>query len=296
MTAGPHVRTLREVVLDQLGTWERHAHRMWLPPLSDPAPLNELIDRHSRQPWRFPLGIVDEPRLHRQDVWVVDVSGAAGNIGIAGAPRSGKSTLLQTLVLSAAGTHSPRDVRFFCVDLGGGGGLAPLAGLPHVGAVTGRLGPDQVRRVVAGVGELMRRRRAALADDVGDVFLVIDGWPAFVGEFPDLEPVVDDIAAQGLSFGVHTVISTPRWGDVKPRLRDHLGTKVEFRLVDVNETQIDRIARDIPANRPGRAISPSKQHVMIGAPRFDGVHGMDNIAAALTAAVRRIAAAHAELS
>ncbi len=294
MTAGGHMRTLREVVLDQLGTGEHRAHRMWLPPLSDPAPLNELIERDRHQPLRFPLGIVDEPRLHRQDVWGLDVSGPAGNIGIAGAPRTGKTTLLQTLVLSAAATQSPRDVRFYCVDLGGG--LAPLEGLPHVGAVTGRLGLDQVRRSVADVGEVLQRRRAALVDDVGDVFLVIDGWPAFVGEFPDLEAVVDGVAAHGLSVGVHLVITTPRWVDVKPRLRDCLGTKVEFHLVDVNETQIDRIVRDIPANRPGRAISSSKHHVMIGAPRFDGVHGMDDIAAALTAAVRRIAAAHPGLS
>ena len=38
----------------------------------------------------------------------------------------------------------------------------------------------------------------AAADPFGDVFLVIDGWPAFVGEFPDLEAVVQDLAGQGL--------------------------------------------------------------------------------------------------
>ena len=87
------------------------------------------------------------------------------------------------------------------------------------------------------------------------MFLVIDGWPAFVSEFPDLEAVVQDIAGQGLAFGVHTVISTPRWTELRARVRDYLGTKVEFRLGDVNETQIDRITREVPANRPGRAVS-----------------------------------------
>ena len=36
------VRALREVVLDQLGTGESRAYKMWLPPLLDPTPLNEL--------------------------------------------------------------------------------------------------------------------------------------------------------------------------------------------------------------------------------------------------------------
>ncbi|CKM26606.1 ESX-1 ATPase%2C EccCb1 [Mycobacterium tuberculosis] len=134
MTAEPEVRTLREVVLDQLGTAESRAYKMWLAPLTNPVPLNELIARDRRQPLRFALGIMDEPRRHLQDVWGVDVSGAGGNIGIGGAPQTGKSTLLQTMVMSAAATHSPRNVQFYCIDLGGGG-LIYLENLPHVGGV-----------------------------------------------------------------------------------------------------------------------------------------------------------------
>ncbi len=316
MTIEPEVRTLREVVLDQLGTGETRAHQMWLPPLSDPAPLNELIERDTRKRLRFALGIMDEPRLHRQDVWGVDVSAAAGNVGVAGAPRTGKSTFLQTLVMSAAASHSPRDVQFYCLDLGGGG-LAYFGHLPHVGGVAGRSEPDRVRRLIAEMQAVMRQRESSFnehrvgsmaayrqmradpkqpvaADPFGDVFLIIDGWPAFVSEFPDLEPTVQDIATRGLSFGVHTILSTARWTDLKSRVRDCLGTKVEFRLGDVNDTQIDRIARDIPANRPGRAISMEKRHLMIGVPRFDGVHSTENLVEAITSAVTQIAASHSD--
>lgn len=282
-------KVLREVVLDQLTTGETRAYRMWLPPLTDPTPVNELVERdHQRRPLRFGLGIMDEPRRHRQEVWGVDVSAAGGNIAIGGAPQTGKSTFLQTLMMSAAATHSPRDVQFYCVDLGGGG-LLYLEDLPHVGGVATRAEPDRVNRVVAEVKAVQRQRERtfkelrvgsiagyrqmrddpnnpAAADPFGDVFLVIDGWPAFVAEFPDLEPVVQDLAGQGLAFGVHVIISTPRWTELKSRVRDYLGTKIEFRLGDVNETQIDRITREIPANRPGRAISMEKHHLMMGCP------------------------------
>lgn len=56
MTAEPEVRTLREVVLDQLGTAESRAYKMWLPPLTNPVPLNELIARDRRQPRDLPWG------------------------------------------------------------------------------------------------------------------------------------------------------------------------------------------------------------------------------------------------
>ena len=109
MTIESDQRVLREVVLDQLTTGEIRAYRMWLPPLADPTPVNELVERdHQRQPLRFGLGIMDEPRRHRQEVWGIDVSAAGGNIAIGGAPQTGKSTFLQTLVLSAAATHTPR--------------------------------------------------------------------------------------------------------------------------------------------------------------------------------------------
>lgn len=309
-------RVLREVVLDQLGTGEAIAYRMWLPPLMDPTPVNELVERDIRQPLRFGLGIMDEPRRHRQEVWGIDVSAASGNIAVGGAPQTGKSTFLQTMILSAAATHSPRHVQFYCIDLGGGG-LIYLEDLPHVGGVATRSEPDRVNRMVAEMKAVLRQREnifkqyrvgsiaayrqmrddpnhPAASDPFGDVFLVIDGWPAFVGEFPDLEPIVQDLAGQGLAFGIHTVISTPRWTELKARVRDYLGTKVEFRLGDTNETQIDRITREIPANRPGRAISMEKHHLMIGVPRIDGVHSAENLVEAMSAAVQQIAALHTE--
>ncbi|MEE6178188.1 type VII secretion protein EccCb [Mycobacterium sp. 050134] len=309
-------RALREVVLEQLSTTESRAYKMWLPPLTDPTPVGELIARDKHQPLWFPLGIMDEPRRHLQGVWGVDVSGAGGNIGIAGAPQTGKSTLLQTMVLSAAATHTPRQVQFYCIDLGGGG-LMYLENLPHVGGVTTRSEPDRVKRVIAEMQAVLRQREATFkqyrvgsiaayrqlredpnqpvaADPFGDVFLVIDGWPAFVSEFPDLESQVQELAAQGLSFGVHTVITTPRWTELKSRVRDYLGSKIEFRLGDVNDTQIDRATRAIPANRPGRAMSVEKHHLMIGVPRFDGVHSADNIVEAITSAVNEVAAQYTD--
>ena len=326
MTAGPEStprvvmdpdqRVLREVVLNQLTTGDVRAYRMWLPPLTDPTPVDELVARDYRQPLRFGLGVMDEPRRHRQEVWGVDVSAAGGNIGIGGAPQTGKSTFLQTLILSAAATHTPRQVQFYCIDLGGGG-LLYLEDLPHVGGVATRSEPDKCNRVVAELKAVLRQREAmfkqfrvgaisdyrqlredpshpASADPFGDVFLVVDGWPAFVAEFPDLEPVVQDLAGQGLAFGVHVIVSTPRWTELKARVRDYLGTKIEFRLGDVNETQIDRITREIPANRPGRAVSMEKHHLMIGVPRLDGVHSAQDLVPAITAAVQHISSLHTD--
>ncbi len=317
MSFEANTRALSEVVLDQLSTTESRAYELWLPPLKDPTPVDQLVvEDDQRQPLRFPLGIMDEPRKHLQAVWGVDVSGAGGNIAIGGAPQTGKSTLLQTLMLAAGCTHTPRQVQFYCIDFGGGG-LIYLDSLPHVGGVATRSDPDRVMRVIAEMQAVLRQREAqfkeyrvgsiaayrqmrgdpnhpASTDPFGDVFLVIDGWPAFVAEFPDLEAPVQELAGQGLAFGVHTIITTPRWTELKSRVRDYLGVKIEFRLGDVNDTQIDRATRDIPANRPGRAMSLEKHHLMIGVPRLDGEHNADCLVEAMTAAVEQVAAQYTD--
>ena len=49
-------------------------------------------------------------------------------------------------------------------------------------------------------------------DRFGDVFLVIDGWPSVRSDFDPLEGPISILAAQGLSFGVHVMVTAPRWG------------------------------------------------------------------------------------
>ena len=60
MTVESEQRVLREVIIDQLDIGETRAYRMWLPPLSDPTPVNELIERRDHiarelaaQGWRI---------------------------------------------------------------------------------------------------------------------------------------------------------------------------------------------------------------------------------------------------
>ena len=160
-----------------------------------------------------PLGTVDRPREQRRDTLTVNLGGASGHVAVVGGPRSGKSTLLRTIVTSMSLTTTPQESQFFVLDFGGGT-FAPLAGLPHVAGVGTRSEPDVVRRIVAEVQgvvdrreayfrangidsiETYRARRAAgRADDgYGDVFLVVDGWSTLRADFDDLEIELQQLA------------------------------------------------------------------------------------------------------
>ena len=71
-----------------------------------------------------------------------------------------------------------------------------------------------------------------------------------------MEEAVTAIAAQGLSVGVHVVVTASRWADIRPALKDQLGTRVELCLGDPADSEMDRKrARLLGARPPGHGIT-----------------------------------------
>jgi S-DNA-T family DNA segregation ATPase FtsK/SpoIIIE len=307
-SSGDGVRGPRmfDVLLDRLQGRGYPAHRVWLPPLDVPVTLDELLGpiREDPQaglvavssPYRgtlsAPVGIEDRPFEQRRDPLVVDLSGAAGHVAVVGAPQSGKSTLLRSLITSLALTHTPAEVQFYCLDFGGGA-LGSLEGLPHVGGVAPRMRPEAVRRTVAEVVALVEGREAAFSlrgidsmaayrravreggmasDGFGDVFLVVDGWGQLRQEFDGLEQTITMLATRGLSYGVHVIVAANRWADIRQQLKEALSTRLELRLGEPFESEMSRqVAADVPATMPGRGVSRDRLHFLAALPRIDGV-------------------------
>ena len=284
------------------------AHRIWLPPLDAPPALDQLLPGpDARQMLHAVLGIVDRPFEQRRDPLWVDLSGSAGHAAVAGAPRSGKSTVLLTLISSLALLHTPAQMQFYILDFGGGS-MAALGGLPHVGGVASRLQGDRVRRTVAEVRTLLEQRErefsergidsidtyrrlraegAIAGDGFGDVFLVVDGWLTLRQDYEDLEQTVTALAARGLGYGVHLVAATNKWSEFRPAVRDLFGTRLELRLGDPYESEIGRAAAgNVPPGAPGRGLTRDGLHFLTAMPRADG----QSTAAGLPEAIRSLAA------
>ena len=64
--------------------------------------------------------------------------------------------------------------------------------------------------------------------------------------------------------------SAARWSDFRAALRDQLGTRLELRLGDHVDSEIDRrIAAAVPADRPGRGLVPGPLHFLAARPPDD---------------------------
>ncbi|MGW6691626.1 type VII secretion protein EccCa [Streptomyces sp. NPDC054961] len=315
--------TVLDVIVSRLEGQGVPAHQVWLPPLDQAPPLDQLLPALAPSPERglhaegytrpgglvVPLGLIDKPFEQRREVLYRDFSGAAGHMMVVGGPQSGKSTLMRTLISSFALTHTPREVQFYGLDFGGGG-LSSVSDLPHVGGIASRLDPERVRRTVAEVAGVLRRReeffRANGIDSIGtyrrrraagelpgeawgDVFLVIDGWGGFRGEYEGLEQVVTDIAARGLGYGIHVVITAARYMEVRAALKDQMLSRLELRLGDVMDSEFDRkVAANVPTGMPGRGQVAEKLHFLSALPRVDGSHAAEDLSEATAAFVAAV--------
>ncbi|HXM54213.1 MAG TPA: type VII secretion protein EccCb, partial [Candidatus Dormibacteraeota bacterium] len=313
-----------EAVVERLRGGAPRTHQVWLPPLEPALPLDRLLpavtmDRArgvSAAGWpgtgrlHVPLGLLDKPREQAKETMVADFAGGAGHLAIVGAPRSGKSTLLRTLVVAFALTHTPAEVQFYGIDFGGGG-LAVLEGLPHVGTICPRSDLERAGRVIVEMAALIDRRerffRAAGIDSMtafralrgaggpqqepfGDVFLLIDNWAAVRQEFADLEPALLDVAARGLGYGVHLVLTANRWMEVHGSVRDAIGGRIELRLNEPLDSEVDRrMAARVPIGVPGRGLAPGALLFQAALPRIDGRDGAEGLQPALEHLVERIA-------
>jgi S-DNA-T family DNA segregation ATPase FtsK/SpoIIIE len=318
-------RSTFEIAVERMRGRGPQAHAVWLEPLVTPPTFDQLMPDLAVDPelglisktWRdagelvAPLGVVDRPLEQRRENLVVSLSGAGGHMAIVGGPLSGKSTVARSLVVSLSLTRSPKEVQFYVLDFGGGT-FVSLKNFPHVAGIASRSEPDVIRRMIAEVTGILNKReeyfrangvdsietyrqwRAAgrVDDGYGDVFLIVDGWATLRADFEDFERDIQAIAARGLTFGVHIVITLGRWLELRAGIKDLIGTRLELRLGDSTDSEINRkAAGNVPTGAPGRGLNAEGFHMLTALPRIDGDQqssslsaGIENLTARVTEA------------
>lgn len=317
-------RSTFELAVERMHGRGPAAHQVWLPPLETPTPLDVLFGDLAEDPqlglissrWRavggltVPLGIVDVPLEQRRENLVVSLGGAAGHMAIVGAPLSGKSTLARTTVAALALTHTPREVQFFVIDFGGGS-FTGMQRLAHLSGLATRSEPEIVRRTVSEVTGLLNRRevyfrqngidsidtyrqrraQGVVDDGYGDIFLIVDGWGTLRSEFDMLETQIQAIAARGLTYGIHIIVTAARWMEIRANVKDLIGTRIELRLGDSSDSEVNRKAAANVTSRPGRGIDSRGLQMLTAIPRIDGSEDASTLADGVEVLVQRIDAA-----
>ncbi len=251
----------------------------WLPMLPDVLGLDQLEPAEAA-PGAAALGVVDVPQLQQQVPLTVDLE-SAGHVAVFGSGGSGKTTFLTSTALALAGTADPERLCIYGLDAGGGH-LAPLAGLPHCGAVVSVEDEERVERLFRELlGRIDRRvaaRRVAgeassaadgqltvlLLDDVGSFAQQYDR-PGSGSAYESLQRVL----SSGRNASVHVVLSASRRGDLPAALAAHVGGRFVLRLP--TEDDMRGLGLDAKAIRgaklpPGRGFTQDSQEFQVAVP------------------------------
>ena len=242
--------------------------------------------------WWAPIALADEPDNQRQISFAW--SSTDGGLLIYGVAGSGTSTALATIALALARRYPPSELHIYALDFGSQL-LAPLAALPHVGAV---LAPNErerqerlIRRLRAEVGrrqDVLRssgapgiaehNSRAVAADRLPAVVLMLDNWSAFAAAFDDLPGLAlrDELVrviADGPGLGIFAMITADRATAIPSVTAGLVSQKLVFRLSDPHDFGNFGVAvRDLPEFVAGRAIdAASHREVQLAFPGADGL-------------------------
>ncbi|MDD4049351.1 MAG: type VII secretion protein EssC, partial [Clostridia bacterium] len=202
---------------------------------------------------------------------------------VAGTTGSGKSELLQSIIISLAINYHPHDIVFVLIDYKGGGMADVFKGMPHlVGTIT-NLGGNQTNRALLSIkSELMRRQRIFSEYGVNNIdkyqklyychndnkempaiphlIMIADEFAELKQDQPDFMKELVSTARVGRSLGVHLILATQKPAGV---VDDQIWSNSKFKICLKVQDEAD--SKDV-IKRPDAAMikEPGRAYIQVG--------------------------------
>ena len=232
------------------------ARKVWTDKLEDIIGLNEIIEfKFNEEGWAENdgeltpvIGLIDDPRKQAQYPACVDLSGE-GHVGIYGAPSTGKTTLLQTLIMSMVCTYSPEDVNIYVMDFNTWG-LGMFANYPHVGGVVNDNEEEKVDKLIKLISkELDVRREKFSKHNVGSIksyrettgeklpyiALIVDNFAPVFQLYPETDSFFLNLTRQGGSYGIYLIATANNTNALTYKISQNIKNSIALQMNDKSD-------------------------------------------------------------
>ena len=219
------------------------------------------------------VGMIDDPRTQSQYPLRLDFADE-GHIVVYGAPGTGKTTFLQTLIMSLALSYPPDNLSIYLMDFGGGS-LNLFRNLPHIGVVARDTEEEKVEKLCKLISKEIDRRKAlfselgivninsyreASGDKMPCIMLILDNFAPVLNMYPDLDQFFQMLTRDGAGFGVYFVTTASNLSAVSYRITQNIKTGIALRMPDKMDYSsiVGRTDGMEPENLPGRGLIKGK--------------------------------------
>ena len=178
---------------------------------------------------------------------------------VAGTTGSGKSELLQSVIISLAISFHPHDVVFVLIDYKGGGMADVFKGMPHLAGVITNLGGGQTTRALLSIKSEITRRQSVFAEfgvnnidkyqrlyhgdgrpegmqPVPHLVMIADEFAELQQDQPDFMKQLVSAARVGRSLGIHLILATQKPDGV---VDDQIWSNSKFKMCLKVQTESD---------------------------------------------------------
>jgi len=219
------------------------------------------------------IGIVDNPYTQSQYPLVIDI-GNEGHLAIYGAPSTGKTTLLQTIVFSLAKNYTPNEVNVYIMDFGGWS-MSALKGLPHIGGIANDNEEEKVLNLARMLLAILDDRknkfasisanniqayRRATGEQMPCITLIVDNFAPVLTIYPDLDAFFITMAREGGSYGIYLILSATTVNSINYRISQNFKQAISLQMIDKTEyiDIVGRIEGIEPSKVAGRGLVRGK--------------------------------------
>lgn len=201
----------------------------WLPPLEDNVALKlsyKPLD-DTKLDLVASIGLIDIPSTQSQIALKTDLL-EEGNIGVFGAMQMGKTTTIQSILMSLAANNSPKNLSYYVLDFGNGK-LVSLKGLKHTADYITIEEGDKLQKLFKHLKQEVKTRKEKLSEAMASNFggynqvadtpmqaivVTLDNYDV-LRDMVDLAAEFNFIYREGASLGIYTITSAMRMGSLR---------------------------------------------------------------------------------
>lgn len=214
-----------------------------------------------------PIGIYDDPEKQEQGNYNINFS--ENNTYIIGSAMTGKTTLLQTIILQLMRYYTPNDVNVYIVDCGNMS-LKSFENSNIVGGVALTSEEDKIINLFKMIFRIMDERKKVFSErglgthkayieagygDMPQIIIMIDNLASFREYYDNLSDDFLALSREANSLGISLVVTATQTNTMNYKALSNYGNRISLMCNDTNEYMnlFDRCRME-PKDNAGRGL------------------------------------------